>query len=287
MSQGRLYRSYLYVPASDEHKVEKALESGADCVVLDLEDAVAPSEKDHARQVAADVLMGGNRSRPIFVRLNAPGSTLLEQDLELIAPLSPAGVRLPKVESPEMVREVGCEFECRGAHNTKIQCLIESALGLERVFEIARAHPLVAGMGLGEVDLAADLGVSDERGLIYARSRVVCASRAAGLPGPVGSVYTNVRDEEGLRNSTLVLKALGFVGRSAIHPRQVKVINDVFTPDAEEIRKAKEVIKRIERAEALGSGAFALPDGSFVDRAVVEAARSKLELARLSEGGEL
>ena len=157
-----------------------------------------------------------------------------------------------------------------------IQCLIESALGLEHALEIARSHERVAGISLGEADLAADLGVRDEAGLLYARSRIVSASRAAGLPGPVQSVYTNVKDLDGLRRSTEEGKNLGFVGRSAIHPSQVPIINEVFTPTEEEVAEAQELLDRLEGEAGSGTGAFVLEDGRFVDRAVVESARRSL-----------
>ena len=161
-----------------------------------------------------------------------------------------------------------------------IQCLIESALGLELVFEIARAHERVVGMSLGEADLAADPGVRDDAGLLYARSRLVVATRAAGLPGPVQSVYTNVRDEEGLRRSTDEGKNQGFVGRSAIHPNQLSTINEVFTPTEREVAEAEDLLARLEESAGTGTGAFTLEDGRFVDEAVVGSARLTLALAR-------
>jgi citrate lyase subunit beta / citryl-CoA lyase len=157
-----------------------------------------------------------------------------------------------------------------------IQCLIESALGLELALEIARSHERVAGISLGEADLAADLGVRDEAGLLYARSRIVSASRAAGLPGPVQSVYTRVNDLDGLRRSTEEGKNMGFVGRSAIHPSQVPIINEVFTPTEDEVAEAQELLDRLEGEAESGTGAFVLEDGRFVDRAVVESARRTL-----------
>ncbi len=271
-------RSYLYVPGSDERRIEKALASEADAVVLDLEDAVAPSRKEEARETVAKVLRS-DYGKPVFVRINAPGSALAEEDIEAVAGPHLAGLRLPKTESVEAVRRVAERLEHFGCE-AGIQCLIESALGLELVFEISRAHERVIGISIGEADLAADLGVREEAGLLYARSRVVVASRAAGLPGPVQSVYTNVRDTEGLRKSTEEGKSMGFLGRSAIHPAQIEVINEVFTPTEEEVAEANELLDRLEGEAASGTGAFTLEDGSFVDKAVVESARSVLALAR-------
>jgi citrate lyase subunit beta / citryl-CoA lyase len=271
-------RSYLYVPGSDPHRIEKALASEADAVVLDLEDAVAPNRKEEARETVAGFLRSGHE-KPIFVRVNAPGSALAEEDIEAVAGPNLAGLRPPKTESAEAVRRVAKRLEdlrCEAG----IQCLIESALGLELVFEIARAHERVVGMSLGEADLAADLGVRDDAGLFYARSRLVVATRAAGLPGPVQSVYTNVRDEEGLRRSTEEGKDQGFVGRSAIHPNQLSTINEVFTPTESEVAEAEDLLARLEESVGTGTGAFALEDGRFVDEAVVGSARLTLALAR-------
>jgi len=277
-------RSYLYVPGNDPRRIEKALASEADAVVLDLEDAVAPSRKEEARETVA-AFLGSEQERPVFVRINVPGSKLAEDDVEAVAGPHLAGLRLPKCESAEAVRRIAERVENLGCE-AGIQCLIESALGVELAFDIARAHQKVAVLSLGEADLAADLGVRDEAGLLYARSRVVVASRAAGLPGPVQSVYTNVRDAEGLRRSTEEGKNMGFVGRSAIHPAQISAINEVFTPTEDEIAEAKDLLERLETSAGAGTGAFALEDGRFVDEAVVQSARSILALARRSSGRE-
>jgi citrate lyase subunit beta/citryl-CoA lyase len=276
-------RSYLYVPGSDPRRIEKALASEADAVILDLEDAVAPNRKEEARTTVAEVLRS-EHEKPVFVRINAPDSVLAEEDVEAVAGPRLAGLRLPKTESPESVRRVAQWLDKLGCE-AGLQCLIESALGLEFAFEIARAHEKVVGMSLGEADLAADLGVRGDAGLLYARSRLVAATRAAGLPGPVQSVYTNVRDAEGLRRSTMEGKNMGFVGRSAIHPAQIEVINEVFTPTEEEVAEAKDLLARLEESTGTGTGAFALEDGRFVDEAVVGSARLTLALARREREG--
>ena len=271
-------RSYLYVPGYDERRIGKAFASDADAVVLDLEDAVAPNRKDAARDTVVRVLESGPE-KPVFVRVNAVGTELAAADIEAVIGRHLAGLRLPKiqwVESVMLVAETLDELRSEAV----IQCLIESALGLERAFEIAISHERVAGISLGEADLAADLGVSDEAGLLYARSRIVSAARAAGLPHPVQSVYTNVRDLEGLRRSTEEGRRLGFVGRSTIHPSQIPVVNEVFTPTEDEAAEAQALLDRLGGEAASGTGAFVLEDGRFVDRAVVESARLTLSLAR-------
>jgi citrate lyase subunit beta / citryl-CoA lyase len=267
-------RSYLYVPGDDSRRIEKALATGADAVVIDLEDAVAPSRKEEARRNAAEILES-EPAKPIFVRVNALGSEVAARDIDAVARLQLSGLRLPKVESLEGVRLVAETLE-ELRSQAGIQCLIESALGLELAFEIARSHERVASISLGEADLAADLGVVADAGLLYARSRIVNASRAAGLQGPVQSVYTNVNDLDGLRRSTAEGKNMGFVGRSAIHPSQVPIINEVFTPTEEEVTEAQVLLDRLDSEARSGTGAFVLEDGRFVDRAVVESARRTL-----------
>lgn len=274
-------RSYLYVAGSDPRRIDKALASEADAVVIDLEDAVAPNRKDEARRNIVDILEQKD-PKPLFVRVNAPGSALCQQDIDAIAGPNLTGIRLPKTESADDVRSIAARLK-RLNCEADIQCLIESALGLETSFEIARSHPSVIGIGLGEADLAADLGVSGEEGILYARSRVVSASRAAGLAAPTQSVYTNVDDLEGLRYSTEQGKRLGFIGRSAIHPAQISIINEIFTPTGEEVAEAEDLLVRLEEATASGTGAFVLENGRFVDEAVVRSARVTLSLARRAQ----
>ena len=273
-------RTYLYVPGYDERKIEKSLASEADAVVLDLEDAVALNRKDEARETVVRVLRSGP-GKPVFVRVNAVGTELAAADIDAVIGRHLAGLRLPKIQSVESVMLVAETLdELRS--EAVIQCLIESALGLERAFEIAISHERVTGISLGDADLAADLGVGDEAGLLYARSRIVSAARAAGLQHPVQSVYTNIHDLDGLRRSTEEGKRFGFFGRSTIHPSQVPVVNEIFTPTKEEVTKAQELIDRLADEAASGTGAFVLGDGRFVDRAVVESARLTLALARRS-----
>lgn len=277
-------RSYLYVPGTDPRRIEKALVSEADAVIIDLEDSVAADRKEEARANAAAAL-GPQLPRPLFVRIDAPGSALADADLEAVALPNLAGVRLPKTESVDEVRRIARRLEELGC-GAEIHCLIESALGLELAFEIARSHERVAALSVGEADLAADLGVQDETGLLYARSRVVSAARAAGLPRPAQSVYTAVRDLEGLRRTSEEGKRLGFFGRSAIHPAQLPIINEVFTPTAGEVAEAEGLLERLEESAGEGTGAFVLEDGRFVDEAVVRSARFTLAAARRSKNKE-
>ena len=284
-----ILRSALYVPATRPELFEKALASAADAVILDLEDAVAPDRKAEARATVVALLGGaggGARGggaaaarppKPVFVRVNALGTPLAHADVEAVAGLPIAGIRLPKVEGAEQVRTVGGWLDGTGL---ELWCLIESALGLERAFEIASAHPAVASIGLGEADLRASLRIgADDAGLAYARGRLVAAARAAGLDSPMLSVYTAVQDTDGLRASCAAGRALGFVGRNCVHPAQVETVNAAFTPSEEDVMRAREIVDALASAVEAGTGALVLPDGRFVDLAVVEQARAVLDLA--------
>ena len=276
-----LFRSYLYVPGTEEHRIGKALDGEADAVVIDLEDAVAPERKEEARRLAGEVV-SAPLAKPVFVRINALGTGLAGDDLAALVGPGLAGIRVPKVESAEQIAEVERSMDGR-PRAVMIVALIESALGVERAAEIA-ACGSVAALAMGEADLRADLGVTADEGLLYARSRCVTAARAAGRPA-IQSVFADLRDTDGLAASTRWGRRMGFTGRSAIHPSQVAVINEVLTPTGDEVRRAREVMEAYEQARREGSGAAVTTGGGFVDEAVVRAARAVLRLADRSHPG--
>lgn len=273
--------TWLYVPGDRPEVVTKALAAGADVVIVDLEDAVAADRKAYARDAVRDLFAeppAGGSGPAVHVRLNALDGPLWERDLLAVGRLpGVSGVRLPKVSDPADLRRAAVlAAEARGGLPALgLYPLLESALGVENAFAVATAHPAVAGIALGEADLGADLGVRPEPGLDWCRSRLVVAARAAGLPAPAQSVFTDVRDLEGLARSCERGRALGMLGRAAIHPRQLATIVRAYLPTDREIARAAEVVAAAE----LVSGALALPDGRFVDPAVVEGARRVLALA--------
>lgn len=275
--------TWLYVPGDRPDVVAKALVAGADVVVVDLEDAVAPARKEYARAATAELLAepppppSPGTARPaVQVRVNALGTPLSDADLRAIAPLPGlAGLRLPKVASPADVIRAAERAAPHDGGAPALHALLESALGIERAHAIATAHPALRGVSIGEADLRADLGVREDAGLDWARSRVIVAARAASLPAPPQSVHPDIRDTDGLAASCAHGRTLGFLGRAAIHPRQLPVIERAYLPTAREVEQAESVLK----AAASEEGALALPDGRFVDRAVVEQARRTLALA--------
>jgi citrate lyase subunit beta/citryl-CoA lyase len=249
--------TWLYVPADRPDRVEKAIASRAHAVIVDLEDAVAPAAKDAARAGLAE-LLAAPRGKPVYVRVNAG----VAADLDTVAGLPLAGVVVPKVARPEDVPAVGLP----------VLCLIESAAGVERAFDIASA-PGVAGISLGEADLRSETGAL-EAGLDWARARIVNAAVAAGLPRPPQSVYPRLRDDEGLAASCRRGRELGQLGRTAIHPEQLPVIERAYLPTEDEVEQARATVERLE-----GAGAGTLADGAFVDAAMLGAARQLVALA--------
>ncbi|BCJ35751.1 CoA ester lyase [Actinocatenispora thailandica] len=261
----------LYVPADRPDRVGKALAGDADVVLVDLEDAVAPDRKRHAREQAAR-LLATITDRNVQVRVNDVRTAAGDADLAMLAGLPRGiGVRLPKIEDADTVRVVAARLPGRALHP-----LLESALGVERAYRIATADAAVASIGLGEADLRADLGLPADAddGLAYPRSRVLVAARAAGLPAPAQSVYPNVRDLTGLAASCRAGRRVGFRGRAAIHPAQLPVIAAEYAPTEAELAAARAVLAVED------TGAAALPDGRFVDEAILRTARNTLRDAR-------
>ena len=245
------------MPADRPDRVEKAIASRAHAVVVDLEDAVAPSAKATAL-AALRALLADEHGKPVLVRVNS-GS---EEDLAAVEGLPLAGVVVPKVGSPDDVPPV----------DLPVRCLIESAAGVEAAFAIA-STPGVAGVSLGESDLGSETGASDA-GLDWARSRIVNAAVAAGLPRPPQSVYPFLRDDEGLARSCARGRSLGHLGRMAIHPEQLETIERAYLPTEVELDRARATIATVE-ADAAGT----LADGAFVDPAMLGAARLVVALA--------
>ena len=253
-------RCALYVPGSRPDRFDKAAGSGADIVILDLEDAVAPAEKPAAREAVARWLAGSATDVAVQVRVNAPGSPDLARDLAALPP--GVALRVPKVASPAELDEVG---------DREVHAIVESAAGVEHAFAIA-SRPGVASIALGEADLAAELGLDGEDAFGWVRSRLVVAATAAGLPAPMMSAYPDLRDLDGLAASCAVGRRLGLRGRTAVHPAQVPVIRRAFAPTETEVAWAREVL------DSLGHGGVArLADGSMVDAAMRRRARSLLD----------
>jgi citrate lyase subunit beta/citryl-CoA lyase len=259
-------RSYLFAPGHNAKLLAKVFEAGADAVMLDLEDAVPPNTKDRARAMVAEALA----DHPAWVRINPARTPLAEADLAAVADRA-HGIRIPKTESVEDVAWVA-----QRAPGKPIICAIESARGVLAAPAIAAA-PAVRHLAMGGVDLARDLNAgSGNLQTLYVRSHLVVASRAAGIEPPIDSVYAQLDDETRLREQAAFARSLGFFGKSAIHPRQLPVLHEVFTPTEQELAWAREVLTAFHTA---GGAALQLPSGEFVDVAVADRARRLLQLA--------
>ncbi|MEV4692411.1 CoA ester lyase [Micromonospora echinospora] len=281
-------RSYLYVPGDRADLLDKAAGRGADALVLDLEDAVTPARKAQARETVAGFLGAAAPSGPeLWVRIN---SDQVEADVEVLSNAA-AGVWVPKAE-PELLAEVDAALtrvqRRLGPHAPafRVVALIETARGVLTAPQVAVA-PRVLRLGLGEADLAGELGLQpgpDRAEFAPIRSQVVVASAAAGIAPPVGPVETTLRDPERLERTTRALLRQGFRARSAIHPGQIATINEVFTPTEAEVASARAVLEALERAERGGSGVATDADGRLLDRAVVRAAAEVVRRAEASAG---
>jgi citrate lyase subunit beta/citryl-CoA lyase len=258
-------RSYLYVPGHADRVIPKAFAAGADVVILDLEDAVPLDQKEHARDNVRATLA----ERTAFVRINSPYTELAERDLDVVGQLC-GDIKIPKVESADDVAWVASRVP-----GVRLRCIIETPKGVLAAQEIA-ASPGVVELSVGTVDLANALGNAggwDE--LLFCRSFVVAAARAAGLGPPVDSAFPQLEDLDALRAEALAARRLGFFGKIAIHPRQVAIINEVFSPSAVEVAWAHRVV---EAFTASGGDPVRMPDGEFVDLPVALRAQRTLEL---------
>jgi citrate lyase subunit beta/citryl-CoA lyase len=264
-----MVRSWLFGPGHSERILARVFDAGADEALLDLEDAVPPDLKARARSLVAEALT----AHPAWVRVNRPGTDLCAADLAAVGGLA-RGLRVPKVESPADVAWVRERLDGR---DVPITAAIESAPAVLRAAEIA-ASPSVVSLAFGNVDFGLELGVdpADDQATLLARSHLVLASRAAGIEPPSDGVWVRYRDLDGLRREARWARRLGFFGKSAIHPDQVPVINEVFSPSADELDWARRVVAAFE---ASGGAATRLDDGEMIDVPVAERARRMLARA--------
>jgi len=286
MGKNDIYRSTLVTPASSAKMMEKAVGAEGDILIFDLEDAVAPDQKAAAREnllkIVPQIAPG---KKEWGIRINGVHTPYFFDDLLLFLEISrPLTVVLPKADSREdvvildsMVSQL--EFKNPTLFPIRIHVLIESASGLERVNEVCRVSSRVTAVIFGAGDYTADTGASfTKNGLFYARSRIPVAAAFAGIQ-PIDNVFPDFRNLEGLEEDARLGKELGFTGKWAIHPGQVEVINRVFSPTLEEVKKAKKIIKAYEEAKARGIGAISV-DNQMIDEAVLKIMQRRANLAK-------
>lgn len=285
--KSRLRRSMMFIPGNSPAMLKDAFIYGADALMFDLEDSVSPLEKDAARQLVYSALKTIDYSPcERVVRINALSSAHGHADVEAMVAAGVDVIRMPKTETAQDVLDceaaiVAAEIKYnRGAGSVGILAAIESAQGVLNAIEIAKSSKRLVGIALGAEDFCADLGVrrsAEGSELQLARQTIVLAAKAAGIDA-FDTVFSNVADEEGLVAETMKIKALGFTGKSVIHPRQVEPVHRVFAPTEEEIRQAQRLIVALQEAERRGSGVVAV-DGKMIDRPVVLRAQRTLQLA--------
>lgn len=287
-------RSMLFVPGNSPGMLLNADVYEADAVILDLEDAVAPNQKDAARVLVRRALKDlPYAGVEIIVRINPLGSGFTEEDIAAMVPLRPSLLMPTKVASAQDIHQISAmvskaeETSGLPAGSVGLVPLLETAAGIENAYAVAVADPRVKAIFLGAEDLSSDLqAVRSKEGaeILYARGRVVVAARAANVDC-YDTPFTDVNDEEGLRQDAEFARSLGFTGKAAISPRHVQAINEAFSPSEGEILYAREVMEVIAEGERLGKGAVSLR-GKMIDKPIVDRARRVLEAAEaLGLGG--
>ena len=280
-------RSMLFLPGNNPNMLINGNCLGSDAIIFDLEDAVAPAEKDAARILVRNTMRYMDfRGCEIIVRINSIDTPFWQQDLDAIMPWKPSLILLPKTGSASDALEADAymtalEEKLGFEKNTVgLMPLIETAMGVENAFSIASSTKRVKALFLGAEDLTADLQckrTKEGREIEYARTRLVVAARAAGVD-VYDTPFTDVNDDEGIWTDANLAKALGFNGKASISPRHVEVINSVFSPTEREIEYAYEVMDAIETAKRQGKGAIAL-HGKMIDAHIVARAQRTIDMA--------
>jgi citrate lyase subunit beta / citryl-CoA lyase len=287
MAEFKLRRTLLYVPGNMPSMLQNIPIFHCDGVIIDLEDAVPPNEKDAARLLVKRFLESyPARNKEVLVRINPLDSKWGYDDLRAVLPALPDGVRLPKADTPEVVERLDTlltEFEEEldvEIGRFRVLPSIESALGVINAIRTARTSKRVFALAFGAEDYTASMEIERTKGgeeLFNARTRVLWAAKAAGIQA-LDTIFADVGDMEGLRRETELVKRLGYTGKCLVNPRQIDVVHEVFVPKQEEIDYALQVIEAIKRARQMGTGVISL-GGKMVDAPVVKRAARVLQTA--------
>ena len=288
-------RTALFVPGNRPDRVDKAVNAGADAVIIDLEDAVALREKAETRPIVREKVVA-HRDKRMIVRVNGLDSGFLQEDLAEVIVEGLVCIIVPKVDNKDHIREIhGLLLDVekdKGMEPGTIAIipLIESARAVENIFQIVSETTDPARLftvAFGAADYTLDMGIEITKEgpeLFYARSRIPIACRAARIEPPLDTPYmVDLKDIDALKADARRAKQLGFQGKLCIHPNQIKPCHEVFSPTKEEITYAERVIRAFDKAEAEGVAALLL-DGKFIDYPVVEKARRIISLAKITEG---
>lgn len=278
-------RSFLFTPGNHPRKVEKVFSVGADAVILDLEDAVAIAEKVATRATVVEALKRPHRGLG-YVRVNAIDTVYCYGDILAIVGPWLDGIMLPKVEAADQLKTVdwllGQLERERGLAVGKIDLLpiVETGLGVHRLDEICGSKTRVKRISFGAGDYTRDMGLKwsgEEQELAFTRAKMVLASRVAELEAPIDTVFIDLKDRVHLEASIATALNMGFQGKLCIHPDQVPLVNDTFTPTAAEVARAEKIIAAFKKAEAEGSASIQV-DGYFVDYPIVVKAQRVLDI---------
>src|SRR5579863_6276165 len=287
----RVLRSMLYVPADNEHRVGKAFQSGADAVIVDLEDAVAVSRKVEARNALAH-LLAQERPCPAYVRVNSMATPSCLEDIEAAVAAGADGISLPMVEHSDQLYAVSwiiSQLELKYGHEAgsiDLLPVLETGAGLQNAAQVLAGHPRVrhAGLGVGDLQLSLGLEVGPDEAEVWPyRRMLVLASNAAGLDAPLDTVYLDLKNLDGLRDASLASKRAGFQGRRVIHPNQVDVVNEAYSPTSEEIERAERIVQEFNEAEASGLASMRVGE-DFVDYPIAEKAARVLAIRDMLDG---
>ena len=282
-SKIRPRRSFIFTPGLRPDMFPKALASGADIVCVELEDGVAPKDKDVARGHAISLFEAPQASDGVerILRINCLREAFGIADLQAVLATDspPPALMLPKVKSPEEVVMIDDLLTERG-HDTRLHIIIETNAALERAFEIARCSSRIDALFFGGVDMAAELRCENTWGsLLYARSRVVHAAASAGLD-VIDVPYLDLEDEAGMLVAARQAKELGFCGKGSVHPKQIKGLNEVFTPTPEEITRAQQITEAFEKADT----ALVVINGKLIEKPVLREMYRILAIAERIKG---
>jgi citrate lyase subunit beta / citryl-CoA lyase len=282
------FRSYLFVPAASKKIMDKALNSEADSVIVDFEDAVALSEKETARERAKSLLLSRQTEKTVFIRINDITTPFWKEDLEAAITAGVSGVIVPKAENAGNMQVV-CQTVLHYLNNVnrtpdsfEVLALIETARGVHFAYEIASSHYLVNRLVFGSIDYSLDVNCEltpHGTELLFARSQIVNASKAAGIDSPVDAVYPDLQNEPGLKNEAERARALGFTAKLAIHPKQIPIIHDTYTPSQQEVESALEIVKAFEEAEQQNIASISV-GGKLVDYPVYKKAKAQLQFLK-------
>ncbi|HZK84398.1 MAG TPA: CoA ester lyase [Desulfosporosinus sp.] len=283
----KLRRSMLFMPGNNPSMLQDAAILGADSIILDLEDAVSLTEKDSARILVREALKTIDFSQvELVVRVNPMDTEFGPLDVDMIARVKPDTLLIPKANEEQikivdtMLDKIEAE-EGYLAGSIKIIALIETALGLENVYNVIQASNRIVGVLLGGEDLTSDLGIErtkEGEEIFYARNKVATACRALKVDS-IDTPFTDTNDFEGLAKDTAKAKSLGLTGKSAINPRQIEIIHSVFSPTEAELKHALKVLEVMQQAEKEGKGVCSL-EGKMIDAPVINRARNTVALGR-------